>query len=1733
MWLSKQVRISEEGALHLTVLECEYRSESRLREGYSEGEVASLKQALGPDYVERQLQARGGSRVGDDPTYNCQKSRRARLIRLHLQQEVLILRLGKELTDLSLVSSNEDEITHPGKILASELRDPGLVHPNNDITTGIDRIKALLQHLESSPSWESEDPELIHLRDVRDAATLKSIEVILETLLLVVGAVKEQAPSGPVRPWFELMSSVAFFASFTSEIESQASTIQNIQSTASFISLIILNVGPAIATLGETAKSGQSVLSGSRPEFFFDLETVTFVHEVLSEAASTGNIHAGPAILAWAFVIQQVKELASGLQETRESQHVQHTLDAVSTFDAAKGRRAPGSSSLSQPTIIEDFLDIIMIDDANDDPSDSLLDAALGQCNVVDYIVLLSATAIRLTTMLAVFKFHGLQELVSVGRSFLGYTPEFVTLQLALLAVDPESTPEPKLFDPAKAFIHDTLLLEAFYDVAAARFPYECLPFLRFSCALAKASIFSGDGTQYVEYRLRSLSTFTQAAARGVRYRTTREDEDSSFVALVTSVNLLDMSQNKLLTYAGQESETTSIIPAETIGDLISSPDTGGPKVIRWHHEFSGLAHFGQLLELHYMGLLATSLSPSEDLEGVVSEIIGVLTTLLSTILQSDTSKSPTNETLQHCQVVLDEVSSSMNPEAEVVLYVFDILEQELQQFRRRTVSTFDCRIMTSCVDFIIVLTKIRPQLIWSSLNRTSLLGHQSASSPIFAVVSGVEAPLRSFEFLEKCTELYQSLIELALTRAHFDGLTATAPSTRSTLPTAWRIQSPMLLTATEIMYQVLQGILDWSFSDVQQQLRITTNITSSFAGVVQFAFGVGPSLDSTSAVTAPFVESATYVISTFRTSGLEGVGLDSTARLLFLVNASNYDSVLGENSVVPENGVFERHARSVLSLTTLLLRYSQVRELPLSSLEENTFNMVPAVVRTLHFGGSIRVCCLRLLRSVVGCVERSQPSSLLGQLGSSSCIDFLNLLRHIDAKAESENVRREVWKLLTQLVKDSQQWLAMVILTGSAPGGSNRVKSDEKAAKCIHGANFLQIAMAELRDIENLPQKVATAMLGFVLQAQQNWSWVNKDLSSSDDFLQKIVRFVTSNRARDLEESGLAIQNLIASIVTDIATTHLHHAKVSKDLNTMKIYVPLVNWLAINAVEVTSYNSSLHANLRRNFSTRYKGLPMFDIKSTGLVERDLGPNFYYDLDFANKLFEHDSAWHGMGGKCSNQSFSAELARANTNLSLVDSELTLLSSLQRMCIDHCNFFVQDREVQKAMARIVQHCLQANSQVYPAEALFKSLFQTRMDLSMALLRELIVFGAKGSDFVGLLDHAWNAVRFRSGSYEQAIIDNDLTYWRSALSVLLMTIQFHVNKKRQTTTNPNGATAIVILDSQNPTFLEIATDIIAGGFKSIVVALQDQKEKRLMTDAEDEADLVGPRDVSILLTLMQTILRLPSLSQFATELADRLSSSGTISSCLVLYSWSHVLSVSQRDTQPRYADYCMQLLASISSLPPVAEELAIEGVLSRILSAKTTEALQRVPGGASHADSRPNCAFLYRIWATGLLPLALNLLQAVGGAIAPEVSAFLNQFPEQLSRASTSLTPTPQNRPSGTDALSHRVASEAATLALLSFGLTSYRNAGASAAAESNTILLLKGYDEHRKAILEDLRDLIAMQQEARRRITVPMDEKESSWQNAKDGDKLDAKIVKELKMAAAALTWDDDDDDDEK
>ncbi len=160
---------------------------------------------------------------------------------------------------------------------------------------------------------------------------------------------------------------------------------------------------------------------------------------------------------------------------------------------------------------------------------------------------------------------------------------------------------------------------------------------------------------------------------------------------------------------------------------------------------------------------------------------------------------------------------------------------------------------------------------------------------------------------------------------------------------------------------------------------------------------------------------------------------------------------------------------------------------------------------------------------------------------------------------------------------------------------------------------------------------------------------------------------------------------------------------------------------------------------------------------------------------------------------------------------------------------------------------------------------------------------------------------------------------------------------------------------------------------------------------------------------------------------------------------------------------------------------------------------------------------------------MLPICLNLLHSLGGGVAGEVSGFLNRFPLQLNRASLTFSLNPTASTDSGQGLTLEAAVEASTLSLISRILESFKEAGPAAGIDPTAVEPLTGYDEHKKALAEDVRDALALDQAVRKKRTIPQSQKETTWQNTNvdsdDGSKgslLDQKIVRELKQALQCL-----------
>lgn len=351
----------------------------------------------------------------------------------------------------------------------------------------------------------------------------------------------------------------------------------------------------------------------------------------------------------------------------------------------------------------------------------------------------------------------------------------------------------------------------------------------------------------------------------------------------------------------------------------------------------------------------------------------------------------------------------------------------------------------------------------------------------------------------------------------------------------------------------------------------------------------------------------------------------------------------------------------------------------------------------------------------------------------------------------------------------------------------------------------------------------------------------------------------------------------------------------------------------------------------------------------------------------------------------------------------------------------------------------------------------------------------------------------------------MLSDDIDYYRSLLNVVFLALQFHVDRPARS--EPSSSHKPPKLSRDLELVVEISRVIVAQGFKSLTTYLHEVPEK------------CTPKDFAIIIAILQSCLRVRDSEWTYEHITYQIANNDVVRHATTLFSWADQLAVAG---DPVYGELSVAILVKLSILPSLAEHLAVEAVLMKLSTCRLTDIL-RQPKGFGPFDPVPR---LYTIWTGGFLPLCQNLLFNVVRA-TPEVAAFLNQFEGQLTRASECFS---TGKTATSQWISLSMASEAYSLALISFIIDRSREAGASAALDTSSIQQLK-WDKGQ--VKEDIEDLLGRRPFLRGRI-VATTEKEAEWSRQKPvsadtgaENRLEEKVVIELQAALACLSGEED------
>lgn len=429
-----------------------------------------------------------------------------------------------------------------------------------------------------------------------------------------------------------------------------------------------------------------------------------------------------------------------------------------------------------------------------------------------------------------------------------------------------------------------------------------------------------------------------------------------------------------------------------------------------------------------------------------------------------------------------------------------------------------------------------------------------------------------------------------------------------------------------------------------------------------------------------------------------------------------------------------------------------------------------------------------------------------------------------------------------------------------------------------------------------------------------------------------------------------------------------------------------------------------------------------------------------------------------------------------------------------------------------MAVAVRDCLKTNAENALPEAIFERLAQSRADLAFTLMQRLLEIKSTETEVKNILPEAWNTVRRKNSDLGSALGGDEADYYRSLLKILYLSLQFHAPTSASAVENFKAThidEAPVQHWSSTPEpvlhiGLEILTTMVAQGFRSLTIVLHDTPK------------LVHPSDFSLITAILRTVLLIPNLPRNTAHLLTAFSDAQTARCASTLLSWSDQLATSG---DPIYGELSILFLLEMSTIPALAESLAVEGVLTHIMSTNLMRFLQSRAFGPYDQPVR-----MYIIWAKGVLPLLLNLLTALGPPLGAEVAAALNSFSGQLARASSAFGSNTRNdADEGHITLS--MTSEAQSLSLITTILQTFREAGASASVVATQIEEVK-WD--RGQVREDVESWLQSREGLRERI-VPSSEKEEAWSRAKpiqtvggNGNRLEEKVVEEMRAIMEML-----------
>lgn len=1711
-WLSKNAKTNLVAALRIVVAEHQSRSSRHLVGPLSSQDATNLHEAAGlKDGQSAAFLSDLGSAAAMDADeisaeFEKQESRRIRLFetllseRRHYMMAIDYANSVKLFGRLPIYAPGNERISESFKFGTRPTKEqieallPAYFKVLTDCTG---RIESGLLSTTDDALLSNDKTEIEWLRTLF-TEIVHALSVIFQ---LVDSLGDEFAPPSSVTQWFSLMEMYNFFESVQPIHESIGELITPLRTLATAVSVIMLKPKRSLSYLNEKDEDS------GHPDDAFDSyllssEVLEQIHKCILNAASTDNESATPAIFTWALLLHRLNASYHNRTEKRDNLLQQTARERFESGDVARpslGRRNSAGSIFSiESTKFDNFLENASTprDAQCVEQLASSVTAAGRVFNTMGIMadalgpnVSACASPLLSSRIRIVFA-----EVLKISYGYIGYQADSLSCLFGLLSPgrgywDLSSVESLRTSgDTVSSFINDNVLMEWYFQQAMDRYPYEFMPFISLCKSLCTVTG-EMDDQRYSDVLnlLRDTPALTLKLPKGFQgYELVHEDENTNSFSLTQEIPLITLSSSWK---KRQMDDDAYSLPQGTQGRFIT--DSGRLALLEYPH--STLSLLGRRLEINLTkeGYECQFVFLEPDDVAEVVELFAILIRMEYLKLAGNPDALIRRE-----DDILSEASKHISGGKDIVTVVCGTMDYFMQE-ELAVAEESAINVITSCIKFLDAILPVQPSRVWSYLARSELLSSESRAGKLSKLTGSLDLVSERLQFLNSALLFLSNVIDTALASGVQRQAGNKAPSRQQEvnpwLGTSDKVLSKVSLAVANAAVDIFENTSTWRFDAEISRVSLLNSVVPLLNKIIHHSYSMGKGNESDN-LTVCLKPAATYVIDCFLSPS------SGTLRFQPLLYSFIFALLTPESTLYPSKfGLVRTEVESVLNLATSLLRAASYLERPSTMLESYLFKSSTLLARLCAISDLFRTPILSLLQALVSNAGKgsSEPPSLLGYLGPHVSKSFITLLSGLGEPFALQTDVETTWGFFSSILRNRQQWMSNCLLTGQTP--REAMAKDNKKTDILDDSVFAT-ALAKLKNIEKLEPTEALAILDFVASAQNYWPWTVFTLQKDTSYMEGLRSYVRTLKPSHLVVKSDAIRACrearLAAYIAETFAMQLYHSRhLGSAEELAKKLVNDLDYYLRDGVEVAGYNKSLHNNFAKNFANKYYGASVENFKRTPLEPGHLGSDYYYDLEQADTMLRFDPGW--LGRKANG--FKNEMELANTNLSLVDAQIALFHSWEFLLVELSTCLPGSDTVSKQMLQVAQQCLNANQNVPGPESIFLKLVQGRANLALVLTQRLAKLKLPVQDVNQMLG---TLVGTMSG-VDEPFANSSIVYYRVLLKALFVTLRaYHTGgdkgEEGDASVNLGGSSVSV-----TQTVLSLLDSVVGRGFRSLV---------SLIHDGDTE---VYPEDLGLLTAIMQAALSMPTIDQSQTQVLNIMATHDVVNAATSLYSWADQLAI-QGD--PVYGELAILFLLELSTLPLVGEQLACDGILSNILSAKISKVMLK--SNISPTSEAPIAQRCYGIWVKGLLPLMLNLLTSLGAAVAPEITYVLNQF-SHLVNASIDRFEAPGANRTGAKMPNQYITllgtSEIHSLALITRVLAALRSTNSRdiGPVEWDASGLLENVDywlSSRRLLKEKL---------------LPLGQREMEWRTMKigagaDENVLEAKVVAQLEIVRDVL-----------